>query len=311
MEVVYKPLEVPVLRIDGKRVPKAVLSQIFQEQIIDLATGKLKGQPLGVINYDYGDWETDGLAGETNFQQEVEIGCGRHAYVLWRKNGAIRRSAVWNEPSSDLLDANFRSRRDNLIEALFLLHALDPAKFEIKRAEDEAEASCGEYEVDGVDIYIKPSHENMCDSYRVSVAELWQWSTDRKARAALLTDFIREVESHNKDPETDDFFDNRKRDDKLLKRFFFYGRDRTEFFSDWYKEFGNPGCDEDFERLFRAMVVAKIREKLSDLEIAEGVDPRFIMTQINNLNEADEQFLAAWETSWREISSLPQIFLGV
>ncbi len=72
-------IQVKVMKIGNRQVTLSVFRQLQYEQIIDAATGQLRGVPWGRVNYCPGGCADGG---------------GDHLHVVWQKGGELRRACV-------------------------------------------------------------------------------------------------------------------------------------------------------------------------------------------------------------------------
>jgi hypothetical protein len=99
-----KPLtaEVKALMIGGEWVTLRGFQQLQKEDLIDLETGLLTGEPWGRVNFDPGDCTTE----------------DEHLHVVWQKGVELRRACVMGrgfspfEYSSDYIELNPEARAE-------------------------------------------------------------------------------------------------------------------------------------------------------------------------------------------------------
>src|SRR4051794_2603268 len=90
--------EVPIhaLRVDGRPVPLAGFRKIPRESIIDEITGTLKGEPLGRVNYFWGECARRKGSG--------------HLHVVWLADGEVRVACVDRDPPAHADAAQWKAR---------------------------------------------------------------------------------------------------------------------------------------------------------------------------------------------------------
>jgi hypothetical protein len=148
------PLAVLTVTIDGKRLTPAIYKQLAEEDVIDEATGELRGTPVGYFNI------------------HPKEGCPKeaHKHVLWGRGTHLRMATIVareNDPRFAEKEQRSLRRRREIIHLLALLLAGADSPYTLQ---DE-----DEYQLDiaGYRLYVDEWVADLLETYR-QAQEQWQ-----------------------------------------------------------------------------------------------------------------------------------------